>query len=196
MARQSSRPESGRHGTTGASFDETARSFSDRLLGLLSRKNPLWPPGQATHPELLRLWGRMYDATEDLRRQSSLDRLPGHAQERLVELMQKEPDALDVLSAWELADQLKLELLLAGEVSYVSNQLAREASIDRQGQDEDPWGRYFPASELAELQRALRKADVSAAVLDEAIARVKFLYQRRSEHGRLRHFRVACPAST
>src|SRR5919109_837853 len=71
MARQSSRPESGRHGTTGASFDETARSFSDRLLGLLSRKNPLWPPGQATHPELLRLWGRMYDATEDLRRQSS-----------------------------------------------------------------------------------------------------------------------------
>ncbi len=114
-----------------------------------------------------------------------------HARERLEELIRRDVTKLSIDAAWELANELKRELLLVGDSSYVWAQLEYEAARDRKPNKWHRWSDYFARQKLRTLIAARTEGSVAAAAHLDAVRSLMKLYELRAEAGLERRVRAA-----
>jgi hypothetical protein len=110
--------------------------------------------------------------------------------ERVEDLLNRSAARLSIDSAWELANELKRELLVLGDVSYVWAQLEYEAERDSKPNKWHRWSEHFPATKLTALIGARDRADVDRAVHVDAVRSLRKLYELRAEEGLERRARA------
>jgi hypothetical protein len=115
--------------------------------------------------------------------------------ERFRQLLSRELEKLSIDEAWELANDLKRELLLIADGSYVWAQLAYEVERDKKPNKWHRWSEHFPAQKLRGLIEAqkerCRDRKVDASVHLEAVRSLTKLYDLRAEEGLERRARAA-----
>jgi hypothetical protein len=111
--------------------------------------------------------------------------------ERLRELLTRDVSKLSIDSAWELANQLKRELLLLGDVSYVWTQLEYEAHRDKKPNKWHGWSDHLAQSKLNALLEARAKGPIDRSTHLEAVRSLRMLYELRAEAGLERRARAA-----
>jgi hypothetical protein len=112
--------------------------------------------------------------------------------ERLRDLLHRDVDRLSIDSAWELANELKRELVVLGDVSYVWAQLEYEAERDKKPNKWHRWSDHFPPAKLRGLIAARRSnGTVDKAVHLDAVRSLRKLYEVRAEEGLERRTRAA-----
>ena len=97
--------------------------------------------------------------------------------ERLRDLLTRDVRKLSIDSAWELANQLKRELLLLGDVSYVWTQLEYEAQRDKKPNKWHGWSEHLPKKKLNDLLVARTKAPIDRTTQIEAVRSLRMLYE-------------------
>jgi hypothetical protein len=110
---------------------------------------------------------------------------------RISELLSRDMDKLSIDSAWELANELKRELLVLGDVPYVWAQLEYEAKRDRNPNKWHSWSDHYPATKLRALIAARNKATRDRSVHLDAVRCLRKLYEVRAEAGLERRIRAA-----
>jgi hypothetical protein len=98
---------------------------------------------------------------------------------------------LSIDSAWELANQLKSELLFLGDVSYVWTQLEYEVQRDKKPHKWHRWSDHFAPSKLEALIQARDNGPVNRQTHLEAVRSLRKLYELRAEAGAERRARAA-----
>src|SRR5262245_45555901 len=83
--------------------------------------------------------------------------------ERLHDLLKRDVRKLSIDSAWELANQLKRELLVLGDVSYVWTQLEYEAQRNKKPNKWHRWSDHLPLKKLTDLLGARARRATSTA---------------------------------
>jgi hypothetical protein len=113
--------------------------------------------------------------------------------ERLRDLLTRDVERVSIDSAWELANQLKRELLLLADVPYVWAQLEYEAQRDKRADKWHRWSDHFSSRKLHALINARDKnyKTVDRAVQLEAVRSLRKLYELRAEAGLERRARAA-----
>jgi hypothetical protein len=115
--------------------------------------------------------------------------------ERLRGLLSRDLEKLSIDEAWELANDLKRDLLLIADASYVWAQLAYEAERDKKPNKWHRWSEHFPAQKLRGLIEArkerCRDGNVDASVHLDAVRSLTKLYDLRAEEGLERRARAA-----
>jgi hypothetical protein len=110
---------------------------------------------------------------------------------RLEELIRRDVKKLSIDAAWELANELKRELLLVGDASYVWAQLEYEAARDKKPNKWHRWSEYFAPQKLRALIAARTDGVVSEAAHVDAVRSLMKLYELRAESGLERRVRAA-----
>jgi hypothetical protein len=111
--------------------------------------------------------------------------------ERVRELLACDLNALSIDSAWELANQLKRELLVLGDTPYVWAHLEYEAQRDRSRDKWHRWSDHFSRKRLQALIDAGANGDVDRSTQLEAVRSLRKLYELRAEAGLDRRARAA-----
>src|SRR5262245_44035452 len=111
--------------------------------------------------------------------------------ERLHDLLKRDVRKLSIDSAWELANQLKRELLVLGDVSYVWTQLEYEAQRNKKPNKWHRWSDHLPLKKLTDLLGARAKGDIDRDTQLEAVRSLRMLYGLRAEAGLERRARAA-----
>jgi hypothetical protein len=115
--------------------------------------------------------------------------------ERFRQLLSRDLEKLSIDEAWELANDLKRDLLLIADASYVWAQLAYEAERDKKPNKWHRWKEHFPAQKLRGLIEAqkerCRDGNVDPSVHLEAVRSLRKLYDLRAEEGLERRARAA-----
>ncbi len=109
---------------------------------------------------------------------------------RLLELLTRDVDSLTTDSAWELANQLKLELLFLGDKHYVWARLDYECERTKKAGHWHGWSDHFGEQKLHDLIDAGKNGAVDAGVQAEAIHHLRLLYTERAEAGLERRVRA------
>jgi hypothetical protein len=113
------------------------------------------------------------------------------ARERVDALLSRDLDKISIDAAWELANELKRELLVLGDVPYVWTQLQYEAKRDEKKNKWHRWSEHFPVTKLRALI-ALRDDETrDRAVHLDAVRSLQKLYELRAEEGLDRRARAA-----
>jgi hypothetical protein len=99
--------------------------------------------------------------------------------------------SLSIDSAWELANELKQELLFLGDVSYVWTQLEYEAQRDKKPNMWHRWSDHLEPSKLQALLAARSNGPIERPVHLDAVRSLKKLYELRAEAGMERRARAA-----
>jgi len=176
-----------------------------------------WVPrrrsGIATHPFLARYWERRRRNPELAKALAFVQRYLAEARnlldldddhaplrtadagERLRDLLGRDVDKLSIDGAWELANELKRELLVVADVPYVWAHLEYEAERDKKPNKWHRWSDHFPAKKLRVLIAARSNGGVGGSVdrsvhLD-AVRSLRKLYELRAEEGLARRARAA-----
>jgi hypothetical protein len=110
--------------------------------------------------------------------------------ERVRELIDRGAAAHSIDSAWELANQLKREVLLIGDTSYVWAQLDYELERDKKPSRWHRWSDHFPRTKLQKLIAARRKGVVDPVLHADAVRSLWKLYELRAEAGLERRVRA------
>ena len=111
--------------------------------------------------------------------------------ERLRDLLHRDVDRLSIDSAWELANELKRELVVLGDVSYVWAQLEYEAERDKKPNKWHRWSDHYSPAKLRALIAARSNGTVDEAVHLDAVRSLRKLYEVRAEEGLERRTRAA-----
>jgi hypothetical protein len=111
--------------------------------------------------------------------------------ERLRELLRRDVDKLSIDSAWELANELKRELVVLGDVPYVWAQLEYEAERDKKPNKWHRWSDHFAPAKLRALIAARSSGTIDEAVHLDAVRSLRKLYEVRAEEGLERRTRAA-----
>jgi hypothetical protein len=111
--------------------------------------------------------------------------------QRLRELLSRDVDELSIDSAWELANELKRELLVLGDVPYVWAQLEYEAERDKKPNKWHRWSDHFAATKLRALLAARNNGSIDRSVHLDAVRSLRKLYEVRAEAGLERRVRAA-----
>ena len=98
---------------------------------------------------------------------------------------------LSIDSAWELANQLRSELLFLGDVSYVWTQLEYEVQRDKKPNKWHRWSDHFAPSKLEALIQVRDNGAVDRQTHLEAVRSLRKLYGLRAEAGMERRARAA-----
>jgi hypothetical protein len=112
--------------------------------------------------------------------------------QHLRELLTRNVRRMKIDSAWEIANQLRRDLLLLGDVQYVWTQLEVEAARDGRADKWHGWSDHFPKKKLDALVKA-RRPDGTVALPEhrEAVRCLQKLYELRAEAGLDRRTRAA-----
>jgi hypothetical protein len=112
--------------------------------------------------------------------------------QRSEDLLTRDLKSLSIDSAWDLANELKQELLFLGDVSYVWTQLEYEAQRDKKPNMWHRWSDHLEPTKLQALLAA-RRSDgaVDRPVQLDAVRSLKKLYELRAEAGMERRARAA-----
>jgi len=110
---------------------------------------------------------------------------------RLRDLLTRDVKKLSIDSAWELANQLKRELLLLGDVSYVWTQLEYEAHRDKKPNKWHGWSEHLSPAKLDALLGARAAGPIDRRTHLEAVRSLRMLYELRAEAGLERRARAA-----
>ena len=110
---------------------------------------------------------------------------------RLGDLLTRDVKKLSIDSAWELANQLKRELLLLGDVSYVWTQLEYEAQRDKKPNKWHGWSEHLAPAKLDALLDARAAGPIDRSTQLEAVRSLRMLYELRAEAGLERRARAA-----
>jgi hypothetical protein len=110
---------------------------------------------------------------------------------RLRELLTRDVGKLSIDSAWELANELKRELLVLGDVPYVWTQLEYEAERDKKPHKWHRWSDHFSAKKLRALLAARDNGSIDRSVHLDAVRSLRKLYEARAEAGLERRVRAA-----
>jgi hypothetical protein len=112
--------------------------------------------------------------------------------ERIGELLRRDLRSLSIDSTWELANELKHELLFLGDASYVWTQLEYEAQRDKKSDKWHGWSDHLEPSKLQELLAARNNnGRVDRPIQLEAVRSLMKLYEQRAEAGIERRARAA-----
>jgi hypothetical protein len=112
--------------------------------------------------------------------------------ERIGELLRRDLRSLSIDSTWELANELKHELLFLGDASYVWTQLEYEAQRDKKPDKWHGWSAHLEPSKLQELLAARNNnGRVDRPIQLEAVRSLMKLYEQRAEAGIERRARAA-----
>jgi hypothetical protein len=114
-----------------------------------------------------------------------------NTRKRLEELTRRDVKKLSIDAAWELANELKRELLLVGDTSYVWTQLEYEAARDKKPNKWHRWSDYFAAQKLRILIAARTDGVVTESAHLDAVRSLMKLYELRAESGLERRVRAA-----
>ncbi|HET8873266.1 MAG TPA: hypothetical protein VFM83_06230 [Gaiellaceae bacterium] len=114
-----------------------------------------------------------------------------NSRQRLEELTRIDVGNLTIDGAWELANELKRELLLAGDASYVWAQLEYEAARDKKPNKWHRWSDYFASKKLRGLIAARTNGTVTESAHLDAVRSLMKLYELRAESGLERRVRAA-----
>jgi hypothetical protein len=114
-----------------------------------------------------------------------------NVRERLTELTRRDVRKLSIDAAWELANELKRQLLLVGDTSYVWAQLEYEAARDKKPNKWHGWSDYFPPQKLRGLIAARMNGLVTESAHLDAVRSLMKLYELRAEAGLERRVRAA-----
>jgi hypothetical protein len=109
---------------------------------------------------------------------------------RVEDLLNRSVARLSIDSAWELANELKRELLFLGDVSYVWAQLEYEAERDSKPHKWHRWSEHFATKKLTALITARDRANVDRTVHVDAVRSLRKLYELRAEEGLERRARA------
>jgi hypothetical protein len=113
------------------------------------------------------------------------------ARQRLRDLLTRDVHRLSIDSAWELANQLKRELLVLGDGAYVWAQLEYEAQREKKREKWHRWSDHFAAKKLQRLIDARANGSVDPTTHLEAVRSLRKLYELRAEAGLERRARAA-----
>lgn len=116
---------------------------------------------------------------------------PADIRTRLHALLSRDVAKLTIDAAWELANELKRELLVLGDVPYVWAQLDYEAERDKKANKWHGWSDHFAASKLRSLIAARDEGRVDRAIHLEAVRSLRKIYELRAEQGIERRARAA-----
>lgn len=111
--------------------------------------------------------------------------------QRLCELLGRDVDKLSIDSAWELANELKRELLVLGDVPYVWAQPEYEAERDKNPNKWHRWSEHFAPAKLRALIAARHKGSIDRSLHLDAVRSLRKLYELRAEEGLERRMRAA-----
>jgi hypothetical protein len=114
-----------------------------------------------------------------------------NGRERLQELTRRDVRKISIDAAWELANQLKRQLLLVGDTSYVWAQLEYEAARDKKPNKWHRWSDYFSPQKLRTLIAARTNGLVTESAHRDAVRSLMKLYELRAEAGLERRVRAA-----
>ena len=110
---------------------------------------------------------------------------------RSEDLLTRDLKSLSIDSAWDLANELKQELLFLGDVSYVWTQLEYEAQRDKAPNMWHRWSDHLESSKLQAFLAARSNGPVDRPVQLDAARSLKKLYELRAEAGMERRARAA-----
>ena len=111
--------------------------------------------------------------------------------ERFHDLITRDVDRLSIDSAWELANELKRELLFLGDVPYVWAQLEYEVERDKKSSKWHRWSDHFSPKKLRALIAARDTGRIDRAIHLDAVRSLWKLYDLRAEEGLERRARAA-----
>jgi hypothetical protein len=103
--------------------------------------------------------------------------------QRSDDLLTRDLRSLSIDSAWDLANELKQELLFLGDVSYVWTQLEYEAQRDKKPNMWHRWSDHLEPSKLQALLEARSNGPVDRPVQLDAVRSLKKLYELRADAG-------------
>jgi hypothetical protein len=113
------------------------------------------------------------------------------ARQRVDALLTSKPKSISIDSAWELANQLKRQLLVLGDSSYVWVQLEYEAERDKRSDKWHRWSDHLSAEKLQRLLAERTGKTVDRSVQLDAVRSLQKLYDLRAEAGLERRARAA-----
>ncbi len=111
------------------------------------------------------------------------------SERELTSILQQDPSALAIDSAWELAGALKRLNLRFGDEAFLASRLEFEQG--RADAQWHGWNAHFDAGELRDLVDVYRSRRPTRAEHAQAVDRLTFLYLMRDEAGRDRRARAA-----
>src|SRR3954469_6817742 len=111
--------------------------------------------------------------------------------QRLRDLLGCDVQRLSIDSAWELANEVKRELLVLGDSAYVWTQLEYEAQREKKREKWHRWSDHFAVEKLQSLIDARSNGTVERATHLEAVRSLRKLYELRAEAGLDRRARAA-----
>ena len=157
-----------------------------------------WLPRRAD-PELRKVLGVIQSHLSETRRlldtpkSGATLRNPAALRE-LISLVEQDPQALEIDSAWELAGALKRLSLRLGDEAYIASRLEYEHGRAGKAGHWHGWNAHFDAADLQALLDAYRSRRPTPAEHALAVDRLTFLYLMREEAGRDRRARAALKA--
>jgi len=110
--------------------------------------------------------------------------------QRSEDLLTRDLRSLSIDSAWDLANELKQELLFLGDVSYVWTQLEYEAQRDKKPNMWHRWSDHLEPSKLQALLAARSNGPVDRSVQLDSVRSLKKLYELRADAGMERRTRA------
>lgn len=174
------------------------RSWVPGRHGVTRPRDPFapdyWAP-RRPNPELAKALAFVQRYVAEARNLLDLDdeRAPlrtADVRERLRDLLHRDVDKLSIDSAWELANELKRELVVLGDVPYVWAQLEYEAERDKKPNKWHRWSDHFAPAKLRALIAARSNGTVDEAVHLDAVRSLRKLYGIRAEEGLERRTRA------
>lgn len=176
-----------------------ARGWIPHRRTSIATADPLLPSywdRRQRNPELAKALSHIQGYVSEARNLLDLDdaeaplRTPD-VRERLRDLLTRDVKKLSIDSAWELANQLKRELLLLGDVSYVWTQLEYEAQRDKKPNKWHGWSDHLAPAKLNALLDARTRGPIDRSTFLEAVRCLRMLYELRAEAGLERRARAA-----
>jgi hypothetical protein len=163
------------------SFDDRTITLTDEVLDLLSRR--WWQPQRPRDPELRKNLGRLHMALADARRLAAKGVLDEAGQaELLTRLGKVDPASLNADSAGELLEAVDLQLVAAGDETFLCSLL--EAEYQRDVVEETrlvvTWSDMYDEKPIAASRTYRRGQTVDKSELDEARNKLTALYRNRA----------------
>jgi hypothetical protein len=163
------------------SFDDRTIKLTDEVLDLLSRR--WWQPRRPRDPELRKNLGRLHMALADVRRLAAKGFLDEAGQtELLARLDRVEPASLNADAAGELLEALDLQLVAAGDETFLCSLL--EAEYQRDVVEETrlvvTWSDMYEEKPIAASRTYREGQTVGKSELDEARNKLTALYRNRA----------------
>jgi hypothetical protein len=153
-----------------------------------------WLPSRHADPELRKVLAAIQTHLSETRRllaspQARSTPRNAAAERELTAILQQDPTALAIDSAWELAGALKRLNVQLGDEPFLASRLEFEQG--RADAHWHGWNAHFDAGELRELVDAFRSRRPTQTEQAQAIDKLTFLYLMRDEAGRDRRARAA-----